>query len=160
MGRGTRDARGEALHDTRPVYPVEDEQAYFTASDERQAVYRSNSDPAIPHLHAAPLTPLNASRPRVKLGHMVACTDVRDRVKCSESVDGRTQAYYKDQPCVAAHRGYSAAHVRVTSTERKMGGASWTIRCEKPRRLLGWRKPVTGAACTSTWSAPARRHIE
>lgn len=29
--------------------------------DERQAVYRSNSDPAIPHLHAAPLTPLNAS---------------------------------------------------------------------------------------------------
>lgn len=29
--------------------------------DEREAVYRSNSDPAIPHLHAAPLTPLNAS---------------------------------------------------------------------------------------------------
>lgn len=29
--------------------------------DERQAVYRSNADPAIPHLHAAPLTPLNAS---------------------------------------------------------------------------------------------------
>ena len=44
----------------------------------------------------------NSAVPRAKLPDGVGCESIRDRAQCCASVDGRTQAIHKGQPCVAA----------------------------------------------------------
>ena len=55
------------------------------------------------------------ARARAKLGHMVGCHTLTDRVACSSAVDGRTQAINLNQPCIAASTRFANGNVCETA---------------------------------------------
>lgn len=55
------------------------------------------------------------ARARAKLGHMVGCHTLTDRVACSSAVDGRTQATHLNQPCIAASTRFANGNVCETA---------------------------------------------
>ncbi|KOO31606.1 fibrocystin [Chrysochromulina tobinii] len=52
---------------------------------------------------------------REKLGNMVSCHTLTDRVACSSAIDGRTQAIHLNQPCMAASTMFANGNVCETA---------------------------------------------
>ena len=91
---------------TEPCVPAEG--ALWAA---RHARASEAAKPAnVPYQAACP-----ARRRRTPLADGVGCPDVSDRKHCCASSDGRSEAYYKGQPCVASVERYKDGYVCQTA---------------------------------------------